>query len=147
MSSSKFIIPLDCSQGIRIADIELFEKASSYFNGQSDIEMEIRKQRKDRSKDQNAYYWGVVVKMIADHCGYSTRDDMERLHDHLRGLFLKRTFTFEGRPETKILSTTSLSTVEFQNYCKEIQMWASIKLDLQIPDPNEAPIPDSYVSC
>jgi hypothetical protein len=38
-----------------------------------------------RSLKQNAYYWSVVVAMLADAAGY---DDPEDMHDALRAKFL-----------------------------------------------------------
>ncbi len=96
---------------------------------------------KKRSLDQNAYYWGVVIKLIADHSGYQGRAELKHVHDTLRGMFLER----DGLWRKKIiLSTTALSTVEFEEYQAKIRQWAAIALDLYIPEPNECEIPEQY---
>jgi hypothetical protein len=137
----------DANKCIHIGDMAAYEKAEEYFANQTcEFEMVWRKKVKGRSNAQNAYYWGVVIQMIADHCGYGSRDEIEILHDYLRAKYLKRTIVLDHCEEVKVLSTTDLSTTEFMEYCQKIQMWASLKLGLSIPDPNEAPIPESYIT-
>lgn len=84
--------------------------------------------RKMRSVEQNAYYWGIVIKILCEEIGYS-KDEM---HDALRMKFL----TYEnvqGLPTT--LSTTQLSTIEFEAYLEQIRRWASMDMGIIIPDP------------
>lgn len=50
------------------------------------VELTIKKVRKTRSLNQNAYYWAVVLKVISDHTGY----DPEDLHNHFKYYFLKK---------------------------------------------------------
>ncbi len=105
------------------------------------VTMCVKKFRKQRSNLQNAYYWGVIIKMICDHSGYQTREEYKQVHDTLRGMFLRR----EGLWGKEItLSTSALDTVEFEKYQKQIRQWAAIALDLYIPEPNECEIPETY---
>ena len=82
----------------------------------------------NRSINQNNYYWGVVVKIMADFTGY-TEDEM---HDALRLKFLGK----DGILKT-MKSTKDLSTVEMEEYLANIRMWASRDLGVYIPLPNE----------
>jgi hypothetical protein len=41
-----------------------------------------------------------------------------------------------GMPPT-VRSTSDLSTIEFEEYCSKIRMWASKELGVYIPSPNE----------
>lgn len=88
----------------------------------------IKKRSKPRSLNENSYYHGVIVKMIAEYCGYTP----EEAHDALKWEFLRK----DGVIPT-IRSTTDLSTIEFEEYCSKIRMWASKELGVYIPSPNE----------
>jgi hypothetical protein len=96
-------------------------------------ELIIRKERKARSLNQNRYYFGVVVKILADFTGYTP----EETHDALRMKFL----VVHGVIDT-IQSTTELSTVEFEEYMAKIRQWASVEYGVGIPEPNEVAIDD-----
>jgi hypothetical protein len=100
--------------------------------------------RKPRSSNQNRYYHGIVVKMIAEEtCGVpASKEDCDAIHRELAKNFLGSTevtnggFTFEV-----IKSTTDLSTVEMEEYLEMIRRWADVDLNLYIPKPNEVEIP------
>lgn len=119
------------------------DKMVAYFKPMEGkpITMCVKLFRKQRSNPQNAYYWGVIIKMICDHCGYRGRDELQLIHDTLRAKFLTREGLFGVQV---VLSTTALSTVEFEEYQAKIRQWAAIALDLYIPEPHECEIPDTY---
>ena len=112
----------------------------------SRIEMTIREEGKNRSLNQNAYYWGVIIKMIADHAGYSSREEIESVHYELARMFLTCTKHCMGGKDIEVIrSTADLSTVEAEEYYSKIRMWAAIAIPLDIPEPNECEIPEYYV--
>lgn len=92
----------------------------------------IKRQVKKRSSEQNSYYWGVIIKYIADYCGYAGSDELESLHYELRKQFLANKGVFNV-PK----STSELSSQEFNEYLENITRWASQTLGLYIPSPNE----------
>lgn len=96
------------------------------------IKVILRRIKKDRSNKENRYYWGVVVKLLSNHTGYSS----DEMHDALRMLFLRDT----DRKILTIRSTTSLTTVEFEFYLTQIREWASMELDCYIPLPKEVEV-------
>jgi hypothetical protein len=96
------------------------------------VEVVVRRQRRIRSLDQNRYYWGVVVKMLADGFGY----EPEEMHEALKFQFL-RVPSAEGRPLETVRSTASLSTVEFMDYIAAVQRWAAAEYCICIPDPGQ----------
>lgn len=96
------------------------------------VEVTAEKQIRRRSDDQNRYYRGVVLKMIADHCGYRGSDEIEGLHQEMRRKFLPK------RGSLNIpVSTSTLNTIEFGEFIENIRRWAAADLMLYIPDPNE----------
>lgn len=96
--------------------------------------IELKIDRDQRSGRQNKYYWGVVVKLLSDHTGFS-RDEM---HECLRGMFLKYQ---KALPNNQIVtvtqSTTDLDTKEFEDYLDEVRRFAIQELDVEIPMPGE----------
>ena len=111
---------------------ERFREALERFKEGTILEVMVRKAGKPRSLPQNRYYWGVVVKMLADFTGHTA----EEMHDALKFQFLSHIDDSTGL--TIVQSTTSLSTVKFRNYCDDIQRWAAMYLELNIPDPPSA---------
>lgn len=86
------------------------------------------RRKSQRSNPQNAYYHGVVLKIISDHTGETVED----LHDHFRVRFLMHGEKF-ARPR----STSGLSVGEFEEYLSKIRMFANLDLGCIIPLPNE----------
>ena len=101
------------------------------------VKVSLSKFRKSRSDNENRYYWGVVVAMLASELGYTS----EEMHEILKGLFLSSLESFERngkRIEVRIVeSTADLSTVEFEQFLAKIRQWASLELGIYIPLPNE----------
>jgi hypothetical protein len=94
-----------------------------------EIQLTVSKVRKPRSNQENAYYWAVIIEILRNELGY-TPDEM---HEALKWKFLK---IHEGKIPT-VRSTSDLSTVEFEAYMTQIREWASIDMNIYIPEPNE----------
>ena len=92
-----------------------------------DVQVTVEQKRKQRSLEQNAYYFGVVVKILSEYTGYSK----EETHDALRIKFL-RIGGSDDLPTIK--STTKLSTKEMTDYIEGIKIWAITECDVFIPD-------------
>lgn len=82
-----------------------------------------------RSEQQNRYYWGVVVDLLALHTGY-TPDEMHEA--------LKMKFLLVKRPKLPdtVMSTARLTKDQFCLYIEEIQRWAAQEMGCVIPDPD-----------
>lgn len=83
-----------------------------------------------RSEQQNRYYWGVVVDLLAAHTGY-TSDEM---HEALKMKFLR--ITLPNLPDT-VQSTARLTKDQFSEYIEKIQKWAATEMGCMIPDANQ----------
>lgn len=114
--------------------LSLFDRAGFVallrFHAGKRVVIEVAREKKDRSGQQNRYYWGVIIKTLAEVTGYS-RDEM---HDALRLKFLKGD-SREGLSTIK--STAGLSTAEFADYCEQVREWAAVSLGVLIAPPNE----------
>ena len=100
-----------------------------------DVTVTVNKYRayKQRSNDQNRYYWGVVIKLLRDETGHSP----EELHEILKLKFLLKTYQLKGKQFPGVVSTADLSTMEFEDLMAKIRSWASLDLGIYIPAPNE----------
>ena len=89
-----------------------------------------------RSNPQNRYYWGVVIDILSSELGYTP----EEIHEILRYKFIPKRDILIKDDDFKISrSTTSLTTVEMENYLSSVREWASIYCGINIPEPNEPP--------
>lgn len=125
-----------------------FDAYIKIFDGKS-VTMSIKegsKKHDDRSLKQNAYYWGFVIKPLTEN-----GDEPMYWHRYMKILFLMQDITGkppnidkiidEGKFEKigDLLTTTTLTTVAFEDYCSLIRAWASMNLGIYIPKPNETP--------
>jgi len=102
------------------------------------VELVVRKASTKRSTQQNAYYFGVVIEILAEHCGY----DPAEMHEALKIRFLS------DRQEDQnglmhVRSTARMSTDEFAEYLNRVVRWAAEYLHVYIPGPNEADYADA----
>jgi hypothetical protein len=112
---------------------ESIKKELLLFAGKR-VTITIEKYKKIRSNEQNAYYHGVIIKIISDYTGYSK----EEVHELLKKEFIGKKTVKIGDREVEIgESTTKLTTTDFMGYISEIQQWCSETIGLYLPDPNE----------
>lgn len=103
----------------------------------------IEEMKGHRTIDQNAYYFGVVCKMIGDDIGCT----VDEVHDYMAGRFLidywmdkQGVMRFERR------STTQSSPNDFWEYIQMVCEFAQRELNIDIPDPNEVPTNESKLN-
>jgi len=106
-----------------------FKRALMTFQPGQLVTITLSKARKDRTDNQNNYYWAVPIKMISDFTGYYK----DEVHTAMKSMFLAR----EGDFIPRIPSTTRLSTKEFNDYLERIAEWAAHTLEVVIPPPDE----------
>jgi hypothetical protein len=123
---------------------EQFKQYLHTFPTGKRIEVTVEKLTHPRTNSQNRYYWGVVVKEIAQHTGH----DPEQIHELLKQMFSPRwhfAVKYEeghmGMTDTSIpTSTTRLDTQVFVDYTEKCRVWANEFLGLQIPLPGEVTV-------
>lgn len=104
--------------------------ALSILNGKR-ITVSVEIYRRNRSRAQSNYYWGVCVAILSEHCGY-TKDEM---HAALCHKFLGSVDEKTGL--MKIGSTSGMTTVAFEEYASKVRQWAGEELGVFVPLPNE----------
>ncbi len=111
---------------------KLFDHLKSLSNV---YRIEIKRDRENRSHNQNRYYWGVVVKMFSDESGFTP----DETHELFKKEFLSYDKAFKNTGEAKTISrsTPDLDTWEFEQYLEQCRIYAAINLEIVIPLPNE----------
>ncbi len=88
----------------------------------------VERRKRDRSKEQNGYYWAVVLTFIAEHTGYS----VEELHEIFKSKYLSKKRLWRGTYILTTSSTKELTTNEFAEYLAEIIFEAG-ELGIAVP--------------
>lgn len=113
----------------------LTERIRAMSDGPVVVQVKRRKAR--RTEQANAYYWAVVINLIAKE----TEQDTDSIHEFLKREFNGRVVEIadkrsgEIREERVGLSTAALTVNEFYEYVERCRSWAGQFLGLVIPDP------------
>ena len=110
---------------LQIRNVKAFTDWLSCLKG--DVQIIVKKKRKDRTLLQNAYYW-VCMTIIANELGYLP----EEIHATFKAMFL---VDRSGKMPV-VRSTTRLNTVEFSEYFERIALQAA-ELGIVLPDPED----------
>jgi hypothetical protein len=122
-----------------IDKIEQFKQHLLHYPTGKRVEITVEKITHPRTNGQNRYYWGVVVKEIAQHTGH----DPEQIHELLKQMHSPkwRMYVDTGDKIADIpTSTTRLDTLAFVDYTEKCRLWANEFLGLQIPLPGEVDV-------
>ena len=112
-----------------------FNTYLSSLEGKS-VEVTVQIPVKICSGRERRYYFGVVVRSISDFTGHTP----EEVHEILKSMFLVVHTTIQGIGVDYVRSTTSLPTVEMEEYLSKCREWSAITLGESIPEPNEIEI-------
>ncbi len=117
--------------------IQAYLKAMS---GQTVI-IEISKKRKQRSQNQNKYYWGVVIQFFKDGAldMWGEHLDSEQCHEYLKMHCNYKEFINEA---TGVMfkipqSTTDANTLQFEVYLERCRKLIYEYFNIVVPLPNE----------
>ena len=103
------------------------------FPNEKRVEVSVEKLTHPRTNSQNRFYWGVVVKEIAQHTGH----DPEQVHEWLKQIHSPKWHPYGQNNGGIPTSTTRLDTLAFTDYSEKCRLWANEFLGLQIPLPGE----------
>jgi hypothetical protein len=141
----KLSFKFDISEEGKVAKVHqktYFDDFLKQFAGKS-VKVTVEKWKKQRSLNQNSYYWGCVLPCVIDgmvDVGYP-RSELSAVlvHDFLKAKFVKKEVINEqtGEVISMIGSTSALSTTDMMTYIDDIKIWASEFLGIYIPEPME----------
>lgn len=104
------------------------------INGE--FELTINERKKQRTIDQNSWYWGVVLPVISESTGHTP----EELHEVFKDMFLgKKTILWNGEEKKIQGSSASLFTQGFGEYIERIRAEVAT-MGITIPDPERVSI-------
>jgi len=116
-----------------ITDFDKDDEKRKLFNVLKSLKglnvIQIKKFRKKRSTNQNAYLFGVVYRYLGEEIGYTT--------DECHQLMKRRFLSYEKSGEVFVKSTTDLDTMDMEGYIAQIKSFALEQFSVLIPDPNE----------
>jgi len=117
---------------LKLQDREQFTSYVSTLKG--DVMITIDKRYKQRSDKENRYYWGVVLPLLCEYMGYTD----EEMHEAIKWKFLRKETLLQPKYEElpTVRSTTTLTTIEFEELMEKIKIWAA-EFGILIPDPNQ----------
>lgn len=113
--------------------VEIFSKLKGEYK------VTIQKSFRKRTNLMNAFYFGVIIQLVMKGLwDVGITIDAESTHKFLAARFLKEEVFNDKTGESIeiIKSTTSLSTVGFQEYWIQIREFADTFLSVYIPDPD-----------
>ena len=85
-----------------------------------------------RTLPMNKLYWGVYIKIIAEHLGYFP----EELHEEFKLMFNSRDSAITPGKRYGG-STTKMSRKDFSLYLESIRMWAIQEQGIDLPEAEE----------
>lgn len=111
----------------------LFDRHLAQLAGKA-VDVVIRQHREQRTDPQNRFYFGAVVPLIAESCGY----EKDEMHELLAMRFLRiEDDPITGSPRRK--HTPKTDTKEFSEYLDACIRFAA-ELGVYIPDQREAEV-------
>lgn len=137
VASAQFVLPakVDDDAVIVVDDPARYAGIVKALAGKR-IELVIRKPKSKRSLDQNAWWWGVAVPMIAESLGYD-RHEYEQVHYAL----VSKCFGVRHDPrlgEVPNARSSQLTVQEFADLMDWSVRWAAEFCGVVLPLPNEA---------
>lgn len=118
----------------------MIRNAITMFEGK-EIEITIKRRYKQRSHQQNRFYWGVIIPMfqglIHEHWGEIRSSD--EIHEILKSQcnYSEKINTTTGEITKVPQSTTELSTTGWLEYEQKIRQFAMDFFNATLPEPNE----------
>jgi len=103
----------------------------------NDYIVDVKKQKNNRSKMQNNYYWACIVQPLASELGYFP----DELHDTLKLKFSSEWQSIDINERQiglqVVNSTAKMNTKDFEVYADQIRIWALYELGVRLMLPNE----------
>lgn len=94
-------------------------------------DVKVTKKRWRRSISQNNLYW-LWLTCIEQETG----NDRNDLHEFFKAKFLGfEEIKILEHLVTRVVSTTGKNTLQFKEYLDKIQLFASVELGIELPDP------------
>lgn len=118
---------------------KLFEHLNILADGFYRIE--VRKIRKKRTLDQNAWLFGCIYPMLLKALNDEGWEFVttQQVHEFFKSMLGKEKFINKHTGEIVEIpqSTAEMNTVQFATYCEELRNYRREYLNIEIPEPNK----------
>ena len=95
------------------------------FKPGMEVTLVINNRKPKRTEQQNRYYWGVYLQLIAEKTG---EHELDQLHELFKGKFLTEAIVEVLGEKVRIKkSTAELSTTEFGEYIMNIEEMTGVE--------------------
>lgn len=125
---------------LKIFNRKIFDALIHNFKNK-DIVIEISSKKKNRSSEQNRYYWGIVVPIFQQGFfeNYNEWQSKEEIHEFIKQHFNYKEIVNNNSGEVLRLgsTTTDLSTTDFEILMDKCRFFADDFFNIKIPLPNE----------
>lgn len=125
------VIDVGHRQRLRFDDESLYLRLVNRMAAGTIVRVSVKEEKESRPNWLNRFYWGFVVAITAECCGY-TKDEM---HEAWKLKFLR--LEDADHPLPTVRSTSSLDEDEMRRYIQDIRMFAAQELNCQVPEINE----------
>lgn len=110
---------------LEIVSKSYYQYQINKFKEGTRVTLEIHTRKPKRTDQQNRYYWGVYLPIIAEETG---ERDLDAMHELFKGKFLSSGIvSILGEKVRKKKSTTELGIGEFCEYILEIEEFTGIQ--------------------
>lgn len=103
--------------------------------------IEVRKIRKKRTLDQNAWLFGCIYPMLLKALNDEGWEFVttQQVHEFFKSMLGKEKFINKHTGEIVEIpqSTAEMNTVQFATYCEELRNYGREYLNIEIPEPNK----------
>jgi hypothetical protein len=103
-------------------------EAKEYIDNLNCAKIEVKAIRKNRSLNQNAYFYGVVCSVFGLEFGCTAEESKQ--------IFAQKFLPYKHKGVSFVKSTKDLDTKEFEEFCEKCRKFAS-ENGCFIPLPNE----------
>lgn len=115
---------VDGSAALVVTSKKWYQHCLNKFADGTQATLEVHTRKPKRTEQQNRYYWGVYLPIIAQETGES---DLEALHELFKGKFLAEGIVeVLGEKVRKKRSTTDLGVADFCQYILDIEAMTGI---------------------
>lgn len=115
----------DGKKKLKIMSPVFYQHQINKFKEGEKVSIYISSRRPKRSQQQNRYYWGVYLPIIAEETG---ERNLQKLHELFSGMFLTEgIYNVLGKTVRLKRSTTELNKSEFSQYIMDIEAETGIE--------------------
>lgn len=132
------MLPAEVVDGVEVFSPENATTRSKWLakNNKRKIKVSYEVWKNSISEKQRGYFFGCLIELVIEHCGDRlTEANKQQYATDLYAIHLKTISKVDGSASHRTLS--QLTTVEAEEFFRDVREWASTFLGCWLPLPNE----------